>query len=108
MRTSVAGGRATGLVSGLGINTGCLAWGMAAAVGVTRLLAGSQVAYDRVRIADAVTCVGWAAARYSDQRESEARVHRRPGQQAAELSRDRWAGEIMPFLDGWGPPRQRR
>jgi threonine/homoserine/homoserine lactone efflux protein len=53
LRTSVAGGRATGLVSGLGINVGCLAWGLAAAAGVTGLLAASHVAYDAVRIAGA-------------------------------------------------------
>lgn len=53
LRTSVAGGRATGLVSGLGINAGCLAWGLAAAAGVTELLAASHVAYDAVRIGGA-------------------------------------------------------
>lgn len=53
LRTSVAGGRATGLVSGLGINVGCLAWGLAAAAGVTELLAASHVAFDAVRIAGA-------------------------------------------------------
>jgi threonine/homoserine/homoserine lactone efflux protein len=54
LRTSVAGGRATGLVSGLGVNTGCLAWGVAAAAGVTELLAASHAAYEAVRIAGAV------------------------------------------------------
>lgn len=53
LRTSIAGGRATGLVSGLGINTGCLAWGVAAAAGVTELLAASHTAYETVRIAGA-------------------------------------------------------
>jgi threonine/homoserine/homoserine lactone efflux protein len=53
LRTSVAGGRAIGLVSGLGINVGCLAWGLAAAAGITELLAASHVAYDAVRIAGA-------------------------------------------------------
>jgi threonine/homoserine/homoserine lactone efflux protein len=54
LRTSIAGGRATGLVSGLGINTGCLAWGVAAAAGVTELLTASHAAYQTVRIAGAV------------------------------------------------------
>jgi len=54
LRTSVAGGRATGLVSGLGVNAGCLAWGLAAAAGVTGLLVASHLAYDAVRVAGAV------------------------------------------------------
>jgi threonine/homoserine/homoserine lactone efflux protein len=54
LHTSIAGGRATGLVSGLGINTGCLAWGLAAAAGVTELLAASHAAYETVRIAGAL------------------------------------------------------
>lgn len=54
LRTSVSGGRGAGLVSGLGINVGCLAWGVAAAAGVTELLAASHVAYESVRIVGAV------------------------------------------------------
>jgi threonine/homoserine/homoserine lactone efflux protein len=54
LRASIAGGRATGFVSGLGVNTGCLAWGMAAAAGVTELLTASQAAFETVRIAGAV------------------------------------------------------
>lgn len=54
LRTSVAGGRSAGLISGLGINAGCLAWGVAAAAGVTGLLAASHVAFETVRIAGAV------------------------------------------------------
>jgi threonine/homoserine/homoserine lactone efflux protein len=57
LRTSIAQGRATGLISGLGINTGCLAWGLAAAAGVTGLLAASHVAYQSVRIAGAAYLV---------------------------------------------------
>jgi threonine/homoserine/homoserine lactone efflux protein len=54
LRTSVSGGRAAGLISGLGINAGCLAWGVAAAAGVTELLAASHTAFETVRIAGAV------------------------------------------------------
>lgn len=54
LRASVAGGRRAGLVSAAGITTGCLAWGLAAAAGVTGLLAASHVAYDTVRIAGAI------------------------------------------------------
>lgn len=75
LRTSVAGGRATGLASGLGVNAGCLAWGTAAAAGVTELLAASHVAYDTVRIAGAIyltwlgCCALWRARRGRGQRE---------------------------------------
>lgn len=58
LRTSIAGGRATGLASGLGINVGCLLWGVAAAAGVTELLTASHVAYETVRIAGALY-LGW-------------------------------------------------
>jgi threonine/homoserine/homoserine lactone efflux protein len=54
LRTSVARGRVTGLVSGLGISVGCFVWGVAAAAGVTELLAASHAAFDAVRIAGAI------------------------------------------------------
>jgi len=78
LRTSVAGGRATGLISGLGINTGCLAWGVAAAAGVTELLAASHAAYEAVRIAGAVyltwlgCCALWRSRRRRGQEEPAA------------------------------------
>lgn len=54
LRTSISGGRMAGLASGFGINTGCLAWGVAAAAGVTELLVASHLAYEAVRVAGAV------------------------------------------------------
>jgi threonine/homoserine/homoserine lactone efflux protein len=54
LRTSVSGGRAAGLASGLGMNAGCLVWGTAAAAGITELLAASHLAYEAVRVAGAV------------------------------------------------------
>ena len=78
LRTSVAAGRATGLVSGLGINTGCLAWGVAAAAGVTEVLAASHAAYEAVRIAGAVyltwlgCCALWRSRRRRGQEEPAA------------------------------------
>lgn len=53
LRASVGGGRLAGLASAAGVMTGCLAWGLAAATGVTGLLAASRLAYDAVRIAGA-------------------------------------------------------
>jgi len=54
LRASIAGGRSAGLVSAAGITIGCLIWGVAAATGVTGLLAASRLAYDTVRIAGAI------------------------------------------------------
>jgi threonine/homoserine/homoserine lactone efflux protein len=54
LRTSISGGRMAGFASGLGINMGCLAWGVAAAGGVTELLVASHLAYEAVRVAGAV------------------------------------------------------
>ncbi|MCL2582139.1 MAG: LysE family translocator [Streptosporangiales bacterium] len=53
LRASVGGGRPRGLASAAGVMTGCLVWGLAAATGVTGLLAASHAAYDAVRIAGA-------------------------------------------------------
>jgi len=48
------GGRGLGLAGGLGNNAGCLVWGVAAAAGVSELLAASQMAYTAVRMAGAL------------------------------------------------------
>jgi threonine/homoserine/homoserine lactone efflux protein len=53
VRTAVAQGRRQGFAVALGINTGVLIWGTAAAVGVSALLVASRVAYDALRFAGA-------------------------------------------------------
>jgi threonine/homoserine/homoserine lactone efflux protein len=53
VRTAVAQGRRQGFAVALGINTGVLIWGAAAAVGVSALLVASHVAYDALRFAGA-------------------------------------------------------
>lgn len=53
LRTSVAHGKEGGFAAALGILTGCLAWGVATAVGLTALLTASRLAYDVLRIAGA-------------------------------------------------------
>jgi threonine/homoserine/homoserine lactone efflux protein len=74
-----------GLVSGLGINAGCLAWGVAAAAGVTELLITSHAAYEAVRIAGEVylswlgCCALW-------------RSRRRPGPETPSAEAERKAG----------------
>lgn len=57
MRASVRSGRRAGLATVLGNETGVLAWGVAAAVGLSALLAASRLAYDGLRIAGAVVLV---------------------------------------------------
>jgi threonine/homoserine/homoserine lactone efflux protein len=57
VRTTVTQGRSRGFAAALGINTGVLVWGAAAAVGVSALLAASQLAYDVVRAAGAAYLV---------------------------------------------------
>jgi threonine/homoserine/homoserine lactone efflux protein len=50
----VAHGRRSGLAVALGINTGVLIWGAAAAAGISELLVASRLAYDAVRFAGAI------------------------------------------------------
>ena len=57
VRTTVTQGRRRGFAAAFGINTGVLVWGAAAAVGVSALLAASQLAYDVVRAAGAAYLV---------------------------------------------------
>jgi threonine/homoserine/homoserine lactone efflux protein len=57
VRTTVTQGRRRGFAAAFGINTGVLIWGAAAAVGVSALLAASQLAYDVIRAAGAAYLV---------------------------------------------------
>lgn len=61
VRTTVTQGRRRGFAVALGINTGCLIWGAAAAVGVSALLIASRLGYDAVRAAGAVYLI-WLGA----------------------------------------------
>ena len=51
LRTTAVSGRAAGLLTAIGIGTGCLVWALASAVGVTAVLAASQVAFEVLRAA---------------------------------------------------------
>jgi threonine/homoserine/homoserine lactone efflux protein len=62
MRASMRSGRRAGLVTALGNEAGVLAWGVAAAVGLSALLAASRLAYEGLRVAGAVVLV-WFGAR---------------------------------------------
>ncbi|RFS84370.1 LysE family translocator [Actinomadura spongiicola] len=57
MRESMRSGRRGGVAAVLGNETGVLAWGVAAAVGLSALLAASRVAYDGLRVVGAVVLV---------------------------------------------------
>ncbi|MBA8953396.1 LysE family translocator [Actinomadura namibiensis] len=57
MRESVRSGRRAGLATTLGNEVGVLAWGLAAAVGLSALLAASQLAYDVLRVVGAAVLV---------------------------------------------------
>ncbi|MQY08742.1 Leucine efflux protein [Actinomadura sp. RB68] len=61
MRQSVRSGRRAGLATVLGNEAGVLAWGVAAAVGLSALLVASQVAYDVLRVTGAAVLVYFGA-----------------------------------------------
>lgn len=53
LRSALTQGRSSAYATALGICTGCLVWGVAAAVGVSAVLAASEVAYTVLRLAGA-------------------------------------------------------
>jgi threonine/homoserine/homoserine lactone efflux protein len=53
LRTAAVEGRKPAMLAGLGICFGCLAWGVAASLGLSALLAVSQFAYHALRIVGA-------------------------------------------------------
>lgn len=55
LRAAAAGGRGSGIAAAVGVGLGCLAWATAGAIGVTAVLAASQLAFDVLR---------WAGAAY--------------------------------------------
>ncbi|MEU1878895.1 LysE family translocator [Streptosporangium sp. NPDC020072] len=62
LRTTIASGRGAGSLAGAGVILGCYVWGIATALGLTALLAASDLAYTAVRIAGAVYLT-WLGAR---------------------------------------------
>ena len=53
LRTRVSSGRRAAYAAGAGICTGCLVWALASALGITAILAASEVAYAVLRITGA-------------------------------------------------------
>ncbi|GAA4312195.1 LysE family translocator [Actinomadura luteofluorescens] len=62
VRTTVAGGRRTGLLASAGVVTGLLCWALMSAIGLTAMLAASRLAFDAVRLAAACYLL-WLALR---------------------------------------------
>jgi threonine/homoserine/homoserine lactone efflux protein len=57
LRQSIRSGRRAGVAAMLGNEAGVLAWGMAAAFGLSALLLASRLAYDTMRVAGAAVLV---------------------------------------------------
>jgi threonine/homoserine/homoserine lactone efflux protein len=57
VREALRGGRGHGVAAAAGTETGILGWSVAAALGLSALVAASQLAYDVVRVAGAVVLV---------------------------------------------------
>lgn len=61
LRAAISRGRGHAVAAALGIGAGCLAWGVAAAVGASALLVASETAYRLLTLAGAVYLVGLGA-----------------------------------------------
>ncbi|MDQ3715199.1 MAG: LysE family translocator [Actinomycetota bacterium] len=63
LRSALTQGRAPAYATALGVCTGCLAWGIAAAVGVSAILTASTVAYTVLRLVGAAYLI-WLGLRW--------------------------------------------
>lgn len=93
IRQSIRGGRRAGLATVLGNESGVFLWGIAAAFGLTALLAASRVAYDTMRITGAVVLVWFGVQSLrAARRGSGPAEHPAPERQASSLWRAYRAG----------------
>jgi threonine/homoserine/homoserine lactone efflux protein len=53
LRTAIAAGRSRAMAAAVGIVSGCYAWGIASAAGITALLSASRIGYDVLRVVGA-------------------------------------------------------
>ncbi len=104
VRTAVTQGRRSGFAAALGIGTGVLAWGICAAVGISALLAASQLAYDALRLAGAAYLLWlgagmlWASwRRRGEEARAAATAGRVPGPAGALASW--WKGTLTNLLN---------
>ncbi|MEV5572195.1 LysE family translocator [Spirillospora sp. NPDC052269] len=85
-------GRRAGLATVLGNETGVLAWGLAAALGLSALLVASQVAYDALRIVGAAVLVWFGVRALWQSRRTTSTTAADPAVSSADA------------VDGAGPP----
>ena len=75
LRSAISRGRAYAFAAAVGINAGCLVWGVAAAVGASALLAASELAYRILTLAGAAYMV-WLGIHLLRASLRPARLHR--------------------------------
>ncbi|GLV50816.1 lysine transporter LysE [Thermobispora bispora] len=88
LRQTLRGGRAHGVATTLGNETGVLLWAVAAAFGLSALVLASQVAYDVMRAVGAVALVVIGVQSLWQARRGDATAHR--GEQAADRAAAGW------------------
>ncbi|WP_030208454.1 LysE family translocator [Streptomyces sp. NRRL S-87] len=86
LRSAATHGRAHAFATALGINTGALLWGAAAACGATALLTASQTAYTVLRIAGAAYLLWMGVGMLRALRREAGPAELRPERPAARLS----------------------
>jgi threonine/homoserine/homoserine lactone efflux protein len=82
LRSAASHGRKHGFATALGVNTGALVWGAAAAVGVSAILTASTVAYTGLRIAGAIYMI-WLGARLIVRAAKGGEIHESSGSEVA-------------------------
>ncbi|MCF6473354.1 LysE family translocator [Nonomuraea sp. MG754425] len=93
LRQTLRSGRGSGLAATLGNETGILLWGLAAAFGLSALLAASQLAYDIMRVTGAALLIVMGA---------QALWQARRGARAESAVPEAPAGRRGPYLAGLG------
>jgi threonine/homoserine/homoserine lactone efflux protein len=104
LRRSVINGRASGVATVLGNETGVLFWGLAAAFGLSALLLASRVAFDAMRIAGAVLLVGMGARALWKARHTVA-AEPAPDEPTAEPAMSHWRAYRLGVLTNFANPK---
>ena len=94
LRSAIAHGRRPAFATALGIMTGCLAWGVAAAAGISALLTASTIGYTALRVVGAGYLL-WLGGRMVA---SAVRPTRRPSAESAAVEAQ------LPVAPGAGDP----
>jgi threonine/homoserine/homoserine lactone efflux protein len=87
LRTTAAGGRRAGLGAVVGVALGCLVWAVAGALGITAVLAASELAFTVLRVAGVGYLCWLGAVALWQARRSEASTVEESGAPAPEPSR---------------------